>query len=500
MRTIFELLLHDGIYRDKSRGSVVGLTPGTGGQTNAMRRKKGAIGVTRSKEDLSSPAGVRGYVIRTLETLLDDCQNLTHWTPNAYNYLVYSDDARRHLKGHTETNLQQINAFVVDIDSKTHAYTEILTAALDHSVGVPTMVLETPKGYQAYFVLDSPLYISDRNDFRGLKVAKRISENIRRSLSAVLPGVDIGCNDFGFFRVPTNENVRWFSEALTFSINELIGWSMRQDDDRGRGLFVVESPGPVSDPTDAAWFRALLSTRHVEGCSGQLGRDNVMYTLALSCYGAGKGHAETADLLAGYNASLDSPLRTTTIRKIVTSAFKGRFKGASGTYIQALLEAWVPEQDIPVVNSAGGWHKFKKQRKNRIRSHYDEWEADLLAYLDSVTSPESPILWTTQRGICEVTGIPRSSFNEMLRRSKMLLIKRSGKGRYAKTGLTSVAILLACALAYNQQHRANYYQAVSVMYQVTDNQLGLQILGQQIESMTQRNRNRAAPTVKLNSS
>src|SRR5690606_35864826 len=136
---------------------------------------------------------------------------------------------------------------------------------MDHSIGVPTLVLETPKGFQAYFVLEKPLFISNQNDFRGLKVAKRISENIKRSLSEVLDGVDLSCNDFGFFRMPNEQNIRWFSEELVYDFGSLIAWSKRQDDDRGRGLFVVPQRGAKLDPTETEWFRELLATRHVKG-------------------------------------------------------------------------------------------------------------------------------------------------------------------------------------------------------------------------------------------
>src|SRR5690606_23174617 len=181
----------------------------------------------------------------------EDSVELSHWTPNVHNYLGYVDEEKRHLKGHTEKNLQQINTFVVDIDTKKQPYTEILTAALDHSVGIPTMILETPKGFQVYFVLETPLFISNQNDYRGLKVAKRISENIRRSLAKVLQGVDFSCNDFGFFRMPSKDNIRWFSDKMVFSLHNLISWSKRQDDDQNRGLFVVESKGEGLNPTQA---------------------------------------------------------------------------------------------------------------------------------------------------------------------------------------------------------------------------------------------------------
>ncbi|MCM3612709.1 primase C-terminal domain-containing protein [Planococcus sp. MERTA32b] len=500
MSNIFDLILQEGVNTYRSKSSKAALPEVVKDKKKSQNQKRGAISAIRSKEDLSTPFGVRGYVITSKETLLEDFSALSHWTPNVYNYLGYSDKERRHLKGHTEQNLQQINTFVVDIDSKKQPYTEILTACLDHSVGIPTMVLETPKGFQVYFVLASPLFINSQNDFRGLKVAKRISENIRRSLAKVLQGVDLSCNDFGFFRMPNNQNVRWFSEKMVFSFHELIAWSKRQDDDQNRGLFVVASKGQPVDPTQTEWFQALLSTRHIKGSEGQIGRDNLMYTLALACYSAGKGKAETLDLLDEYNSALAAPLRHSEVKKIVKSAYKGRFKGANQAYIRDLLEAWLPGKDVPITNHLGGWHKFKKERKDRVRSHYEEWEEDILAYIQAETDSAQPIKWTTQSAICEAVGIPRSTFNEVVRKSKRILIKRSGRGRSSRTGLTSVAVLLQCALEFNQNHRALYYEAVAQMSGSRENERALWELEYQLDLLTRFPETTAIAGKKFNSS
>ena len=474
-------ILQNGIETFKMIGSSAALPEQVLAKKSFLTRKRGAIGVARSKEDLQTPAGVKGYVMTSLETLLEDIFGLSHWTPNVYNYLGYSDEERKHLKGHEERNLQQINTFVVDIDTKKQPYTEILTAALDYSVGIPTMILETPKGFQVYFVLEKPLFISNQHDYRGLKVAKRISENIKRSLAKVLQGVDLSCNDFGFFRVPKPDNIRWFSEEMLFSLGSLIAWSKRQDDDQGRGLFVVETKQPMLDPTQAEWFQALLETHHVKGSSGQIGRDNLMFTLALACYSAGKGLEETLNLLDEYNTALAVPLRHSEVQKIVRSAYKGKFKGAHQTYIRELLDGWLPGKDIEISTYAGGWYKFKKERKDRVRSHYNEWEEDMLAYIQKETSSAQPIKWTTQKELCEAVGIPRSTFNELIRQSKKILIKRTGKGRSAKTGLTSVAVLLQCALEFNQTYRATYYQAIALLQKNPKNRLALRELEDQLD-------------------
>lgn len=485
VRKAIELIVHTGIDTFKKIGSTASLPQVHNAVKNNANKKKGALCLVRSKEDLSTPCGVKGYVVTSLETLLEDFTFVSHWNPNVLNYLRYSDKTRRFVKGHEESNLQQINTFVVDIDTKKQPYTEILTAALDHSIGIPTLVLETPKGFQAYFVLEKPLFISNQNDFRGLKVAKRISENIKRSLAGVLQGVDISCNDFGFFRIPNEDNVRWFSQEMVYDFGSLIAWSKRQDDDRGRGLFVLPSKKEVMDPTQTEWFQELLATRHVKGGEGQIGRDNLMFTLALACYSAGKEQDETLDLLDEYNSSLASPIRHSEVRKIVKSAYKGRFKGAHQDYIQQLLEAWGTGKEIAIHNPVGGWYKHKKDREDRVRSHYTEWEEDVLAYIRKSASIDQPIKWSTQTALCEEIGIPRSTFNEVIRKSKSILVKRKGKGRAAQTGLTSIEVLLQCALSYQQQHRTVYIEAIRLFATESANHLVLRELDYQVARLVE---------------
>lgn len=483
LKSLFDLVLNNGLMEYKKIGSSASLPKQNVARKQNSKDKKGIIFVTRSKEDLFSSNGVKGYILTSKESLGEDYHKISHWTPNVFNYGTYTNQHRKHIKGHTETNLQQINTFVVDIDSKKQPYTEILTAALDHSIGVPTLILETPKGFQVYFVLDKPLFISNKNDFRGLKVAKRISENIKRSLAKVLQGVDLSCNDFGFFRMPKEDNIRWFSKEMTFDFGHLIEWSRRQDDDHGRGLFVVHDSKVRQDVTQQPWFQELLAAKHVRGSQGQIGRDNLLFTLALACYSAGKEEYETYNLLDEMNSSLHSPLKHSEVKKIMKSAYRGRFKGPHSAYIQQLIEEWGSGKEIVIQSNPNGWYKFKKARKDRKRSHYDEWEMDILTYINQQTTTSTPIKWATQKQICEDIGIPRSTFNEVVKKSSKIMIKRIGKGCKAQTGLTSVAVLLQCALAFNQAHRASYYNAVKIMIKERENSKALKLFEETLQTV-----------------
>ena len=74
---------------------------------------------------------------------------------------------------------------------------------------MPTFILKTEKGYQAYFVLEKPAYVTNRSQFKVLKVAKAISQNLRNYFAEELP-VDMTCNHFGIARMPRPDNMVFF--------------------------------------------------------------------------------------------------------------------------------------------------------------------------------------------------------------------------------------------------------------------------------------------------
>ncbi|MEH7081055.1 primase C-terminal domain-containing protein, partial [Bacillus velezensis] len=265
--------------------------------------------------------------------------------------------------------MQQINAFVVDIDSKASTPGEIVLAAMDKELGMPTLILESTKGYQVYFVLDKPSYVTNKYDYRCLAVAKRISENIRKALSEILPDVDHACNHFGFFRMPNEENIVHFDEESCVNFGELIAWSIDQDVAHRRNLFTVftNNQGRSLQISDK-WVEQVISCTEIKGKKGVIGRDNTVFTLALACFASGKSQGDTYDLLDEYNSKLDYPLKDKEIQKVIRSAFSGKYKGANKAHIENILETWT-NVSIPVssFNTPNGWYKHKKDREDRER-------------------------------------------------------------------------------------------------------------------------------------
>ena len=169
MTGIYELILKDGLRQTRFKNSKLRSL------SSAEEGAKGAIFGYRSKEAMIV---AKGLVLTSLEAVESHQKAFTHWTPNVYRYGTYSDKNSQFTKGHSEDNLRQINTFTIDFDEieKADAMTssDILTAAIDLGF-MPTAILKSDHGYQAYFVLSQPAYVTASSEFKVIKVAKTIS-------------------------------------------------------------------------------------------------------------------------------------------------------------------------------------------------------------------------------------------------------------------------------------------------------------------------------------
>lgn len=456
MGQLFDTLLHTGIHTYKKKHSKASLPARVEAEKKEKTTRQGAVFVVRQKADFTAN-GVKGYIVTSKETLLEDAPSLTHFTPNVYRAFGYTDDTRRYIHGFEERNLQQINTFVVDIDTKKYSVNELLLVCMDASIGLPTFIVASDRGYQLYFVLESPLFISNKENFRGLKVAKRISDNLKRSLQSV--EADLFCNDFGFFRLPTEKNVVYKDFDNQYSIAALIQWSMRQDDDLQRPLFVLPTKKQKQSVVHTEWFDALVHTVNIKGNKGMLGRNNTLFTLALICYAEGWDLERTENFLDEFNARLQDPLNGQDLYAILQSAYSGKYSGPSKEYVEAILALHVKNgTEYTVSFGSRAWYKFKKEREDRTRSHYDEWEEDIIEYITAEKASSEPFIWRTQKELCEAIGMAQSTLNEVLKRSTQLVKTVTGKGRGAKTGWTTVKLFIQYAMELVQKAKSKYRQ------------------------------------------
>lgn len=452
LKELYASLMKKGLTTYKEIGSKASLPALVEAKKLDSADRKGAIFAVRSKADFTD-AGVRGYIVGSLETLVEDANRITHFTPNVYRTFGYSNEKRTKIFGFEEENLLQVNTFVVDIDTKEHSVQDIVVTAMDESVGVPSMILESDRGYQVYFVLEQPIYISNKNNFISLKVAKRIAENIKRSLKDV--DADIFCNSFGFFRAPNSSNVVWYRPEVTYHAKDLIDWSTRQDDNSERQLFVVPSSISSSSLIDTDWFQALITATDVKGEKGMIGRNNLLFTVALACLKDGLSESDAFDLIDQVNANFNMPLKGKALKAIAASAFSGRYHGPSKEYVEQLIELHV-KGNINVSFGTQKWVKHRKERADRERVHFSEWEEDYVEYINA----KGPFVQCTQAEICAALNMPKSTLNELVKKSKNVIKKTLGRGRAAVTTWTTPVAFIKYAIKVANERKAAFRGAL----------------------------------------
>lgn len=411
--------------------------------------KRGITFLVRHKEHFMN-GKVKGFISGSLNSIQHNINSCTHWSPNLFANGTYTDSTRKYIKGYYEENLRQINTFVVEIDTKEHSIGEIILECVDTGLGEPTLILESDRGYHVYFVLDKPTYVTAQSNYKSLKVAKRISLNMKRALSSI--SVDMECNDFTFFRMPNSSNVVWFNESNTKSFSMLMNWSMQYDDSIGRTFKVLQGGKSNGNSTD--WIRGLIGNNLIKGTKGKLGRNNILFTLALSCFEEGKDLSICYDILDEFNSTLQSPISNKAIKSIIKSAYSGKYNGASEDYISDFYDNY-STKTYTKSNTSRHWYKHKKARVDRTRSHYNEWEVDINKYINANVGNKRHIE-LSQSELCSVIGISRSTLNEIMKNSRILIKSVNGKGRNATTKWTTISTLYNYAITKVRSIRIGY--------------------------------------------
>ncbi|MGL9757263.1 primase C-terminal domain-containing protein [Enterococcus sp. DIV2324] len=467
---IVSLVLKGGIRKYKFKNSKVRPF------NQQPEGNKGAVFGFRSKENMIAS---RGIVLTSEEALYENEDCFTHWTPNVYSYGTYADPNKMIVKGHAEQNLKQINAFVIDFDRSPG---EKLTAQMIQNAGldlelIPTMILETPGGFQAYFILENAWYISSKNNYQSIEVAKRVSENLRKAFAEELPSVDHGCNHFGIARIPRNDNVSSFYPAMTYDMQQLISWSMKYQPAETKQkpfLQLVPSAAAEVQQIQEKWVDVLLKNPEIVGQKGKLGRNNAVFTLSLAYYASAVEQDRCLDDMDEFNSSLDRPLAAHEVYKIVKSAYSGRYRGANKDKVLELLSNWGSEslsEDQLFTQKRSAWHKFKKERSERKRSHVHEWKADILEYLETQCYRYRPEIELTKAELQAAVkyqdkSIPKRSLdkaiNELRAEGKIFVKVRSGRG--GGLVVATRKALIRTVIVVNQTVKKAYKEAIRTFF------------------------------------
>lgn len=463
LNTIYPLILKDGLRNYKFRNSH--LKP----VSSVEEGKRGAIFTYRSKAHMIK---ARGLVLTSMEAIKENQDGFTHWTPNVYRFGSYSDSRRQITRGHAEENLRQINTFVIDFDlSSDDVMTsgDILTAALDLGF-MPTLILKSDKGYQAYFVLSEPAYVTAHSQFKVVKVAKAISQNLRSYFGQTLP-VDMTCNHFGICRIPRTDNIEFFDEEYTYSFQEWLNWSMKQSDlpfpSKKPNLTVISGTEGAKQ-TDEPWYKMLMNESNIKGTKDLMGRNSVLFTLALANFSSGVSQGDCEVVLNEFSLRLDEPVTTRELLKIIASAYSGKYEAASRDYIMLLCRAWV-NKDLKAADlfTKQRWYKFKKKRADRKNSHLYEWKADVMAYLEDFYQSEDPFIQTTKKALREALSIPERSLDRVLKAlkadQKIFFTIKSGRGGGIR--IASVKAIFLSLLQVKKERQEAYVGYIAAFFE-----------------------------------
>lgn len=464
IKTIYNLILKNGLRQTKFKNSHFQSV------SSADEGKRGSIFAYRSKTNMIK---ARGLVLTSIEALLENQDSFTHWTPNVYRYGSYSDDKRQVTRGHSEDNLRQINTFYIDFDVHSSAEKmtsgDILTAAIDLGF-MPTLILKSDKGYQAYFVLSEPAYVTAHSQFRVVKVAKAISQNLRDYFAQSLP-VDVTCNHFGIARIPRTDNVEFFHEDYTYSFQEWLDWSMKQSDlpfpGKKPNLTVIAGTAGVKQ-IDEPWYKMLMNESNIKGAKALMGRNNVLFTLALANFSSGVSQGDCEVILNDFNLRLDEPIASGELLKLIASAYSEKYEAASRDYIMLLCKSWVNENlkasDLFIKQ---GWYKFKKKRTERKYSHLHEWKADLMAHLEGFNQSADPFVQTTKKAIREALHIPERSLDKVLKalkaEQKIFFTIKSGRGGGIR--LASVKAIVLSLIQVKKERQEAYFANIAAFFE-----------------------------------
>ncbi|WJP96708.1 primase C-terminal domain-containing protein [Macrococcus bovicus] len=436
MQEILDAMMNGGLRGTKYKGSKAEVAD------EGQQLYPGKVFGTRSKKELCNQKGI---IFGSMEALTESHHILTHITPNVYRSAKRTMDGKT--KGHSESNLKQINVFAIDIDGINKQDITMGDIMLrGHEVGlVPTLILDTPNGYHVMFFLKEPIYIKRTEARRrnvALDMAKRISINLRRYFGEIIPGIDVTCNHFGYFRCPTQDNIIDYRPGNQYTVAQLIDFSRNYEEyhnETGEKSNVVAIRRVQSIHDE--WFHRLYNCKHIKGSNGQIGRDNAIFTMALHCYASGMEKAECLAVMQNFNSNLEEPLSAQTVDLKVESAYSGEYYGASNRHINALMYAWCEITDSR--RNTFWFQKHAKKREDRERSHYMEWERDLYLYVNK--RAEEGYLVTTTAQIMEDLGIARSSLYGLLKITNNVFWSAT-KGRNARVTLYTRKTLFQHAL------------------------------------------------------
>ncbi|WP_413225671.1 primase C-terminal domain-containing protein [Staphylococcus aureus] len=440
---VYDFILHGSLEKYKFKNSkATDLERTNFKDTQPKNWKSARIAVTPNKDTLIDGLGL---IIASEEALVQYGHKFSHWTPNPYNYLSkekanIADVNTYKVLNRTKDNVKQINTFVLDVDEDIE-YNELVqslaSAHINEGAEMPNLYVKTPRGWHLYFVLDTPFYAKGIEK-KAIKVAEKVHSSLAHAISKYLP-VDNQCVSTGYFRLPTKENVQLFTNQYC-SKSYMVRWSKEYSEKNNLNQNVLYKSIANGQELTPEWVDYLLKEADVTSIGYGVGRNNTMFSVALYYYSKNVDLKEAASNIYAFNQRLAKPLSYKEVERVIKSAYSGRYGGAMREHVENLLEAFSDDR-IAYSNSGvsiNGFWKHKKERKDRVRSHFDERKDDLERYLNEHTNKQKVFVKGSMSAIAKKLGMARSSLYAIFEKhiNKGTIIKYTIKnGRIQKLSL-----------------------------------------------------------------
>ncbi|EFB48346.1 repS protein, partial [Staphylococcus aureus subsp. aureus D139] len=438
---VYDFILHGSLEKYKFKNSkATDLERTNFKDTQSKNWKSARIAVTPNKDTLKDGLGL---IIASEEALVQYGYKFSHWTPNPYNYLSkeksnIADVNTYKVLNRTKDNVKQINTFVLDVDEDIE-YNELVqslaSAHINEGAEMPNLYVKTPRGWHLYFVLDVPFYAKGIEK-KAIKVAEKVHSSLAYAISKYLP-VDNQCVSTGYFRLPTKNNVKLFTNQYC-SKSYMVRWSKKYSEKNNLNRNLLYKSIANGHELTPEWVSYLLKEADVTSFGYGVGRNNTMFSVALYFYSKNVDIKEAESNIYALNQRLNKPLSHKDIEKVIKSAYSGRYGGAMRERVENLLEAFSDDR-IAYSNSGvsiNGFWKHKKERKDRVRSHFDERKDDLERYLNEHTNKQKVFVKGSMSAIAKKLGMARSSLYAIFEKhiNKGTIIKYTIKnGRYSET-------------------------------------------------------------------
>lgn len=353
--------------------------------------------------------------VRTYGSLFNVSKDYTYFTPNTF----YRNDLRR------LSTLRWINAMSVDIDAKNGEnegmtlpdVKELITEA---GLPMPSLIVQTPsKGFHVHWFLEQSKRASDKLNTHYSRIQTCIAEMLKGDVNAIGPE--------RLFRLPTDENTVFHSQERV-SFDDLCEWFQLVQEQDQQDVHTYKKGF-------CKGYESLLQhpavQKILEGVTkGQ--RDTACYTLALAYKAAGYDEKTAEAYLHNWNQKNTPQMRQIEVKRKVKSAYNGRFHAPSAKKIRELSG---------MLFSYVIWEEAKP-REERIYSHIQEWEGDVLAFIRAqggrVSGSQRDLAEKITSSVNADKKIPYATFKKVIARleeQEILSKKVSGKGRGASTEL-----------------------------------------------------------------